>query len=145
MAGYDQDSLYESASISIAQSVFDLKLFVLSAQLQSTCSTKEMNAYSAAANVAEEVLSGIRTVFAFRGEKKEIDRYNNRLIIAKESGARKGLLSGIEDGVTRFLFFGINALGFWYGVQLVLDDRDKIDKEYTPAVLMIVSNLHPFS
>lgn len=102
-----------------------------------------MNAYSAAANVAEEVLSGIRTVFAFRGEKKEIDRYNNRLIIAKKAGARKGLLSGIEDGVVRFLFFGINALGFWYGVQLVLDDRDKIDKEYTPAVLMIVRALFP--
>lgn len=103
-----------------------------------------MNAYSAAANVAEEVLSGIRTVFAFRGEKKEIDRYNNRLIIAKKAGARKGLLSGIEDGVVRFLFFGINALGFWYGVQLVLDDRDKIDKEYTPAVLMIVRAFSPF-
>lgn len=103
-----------------------------------------MNAYSAAANVAEEVLSGIRTVFAFRGEKKEINRYNNRLIIAKKAGARKGLLSGIEDGVVRFLFFGINALGFWYGVQLVLDDRDKIDKEYTPAVLMIVRSLFLF-
>lgn len=122
--------------------LFDFKLFVLLKQLQSASSTKEMNAYSAAANVAEEVLSGIRTVFAFRGEKKEIDRYNNRLIIAKKAGERKGLLSGIEDGVMRFLFFGINALAFWYGVQLVLDDRDKIDKEYTPAVLMIVCHLH---
>lgn len=98
-----------------------------------------MDAYSAAANVAEEVLSGIRTVFAFGGEEKAIGRYTQRLTVAKKAGARKGLLSGIEDGVMRCLFFAINALGFWYGVQWVMDDRYKADKEYTPAVLMIVS------
>lgn len=98
-----------------------------------------MNSYSAAANVAEEVLSGIRTVFAFGGEKVEIERYNKRLINAKKAVRRKGLLSGLGEGIMRFLFFGSNALAFWYGVRLVLDDRDKVDKEYTPAVLMIVS------
>lgn len=99
-----------------------------------------MNAYSAAANVAEEVLSGIRTVFAFCGEKAEVERYNRKLIRAKSACKRKGLLSGIGDGIMRFLFFGSNAVAFWYGVQLVLDDRDKENKEYTPAVLMIVSS-----
>lgn len=66
-----------------------------------------MNAYSAAANVAEEVLNGIRTVFAFCGEKIEIERYNKRLIAAKKAGARKGLLSGIGDGIMRFLWCSI--------------------------------------
>lgn len=107
-------------------------------QLQASLSSKEINAYSAAANVAEEVLSGIRTVFSFCGEKVEIERYNKRLIKAKKAGARKGLFSGIGDGIMRFLFFASNALAFWYGVKLVLDDRDKDDKEYTPAILMIV-------
>lgn len=88
--------------------------------------------------MAEEVLSGIRTVFAFAGEKVEIERYNKRLIKAKKAVKVKGLLAGIGEGIMRFLFFGSNALAFWYGVRLVLDDRDKIDKEYTPAVLMIV-------
>lgn len=110
-------------------------------QFQAALSTKELNSYSAAANVAEEVLSGIRTVFAFGGEKVEIERYNKRLINAKRAVRLKGLLAGIGDGIMRFLFFGSNALAFWYGVQLVLDDRDKIDKEYTPAVLMIVSSM----
>ena len=103
-------------------------------------STKELNFSSAAANVAEEVLSGIRTVFAFGGEKVEIERYNKRLIKAKNAVRAKGLLSGLGDGIMRFLFFASNALAFWYGVQLVLNDRDKVDKEYTPAVLMIVRN-----
>lgn len=113
-------------------------LIVSKFQLQATLSSKEIDAYAAAANVAEEVLSGIRTVFAFSGEKVEIDRYNKRLIPAKKAVNRKGLLSGIGDGVMRFLFFASNALAFWYGVQLVLEDRDKVDKQYTPAVLMIV-------
>lgn len=90
--------------------------------------------------MAEEVLSGIRTVFAFGGEKAEVERYDQRLVNAKRAVRMKGLLAGIGDGIMRFLFFGSNALAFWYGVKLVLEDRDKadIDKEYTPAVLMIV-------
>lgn len=68
----------------------------------------------------------------------EINRYNERLENAKKVVKVKGLLTGIEDGVLRFLFLVCSAITFWYGVQLVLDDRDKVDKEYTPAVLMIV-------
>lgn len=105
-------------------------------------STKELNSYAAAANVAEEVLSGIRTVFAFGGENVEVERYNKRLLNAKRAVRMKGLLAGIGDGIMRFLFFGSNALAFWYGVKLVLEDRNKEDKEYTPAVLMIVCLMH---
>lgn len=77
-------------------------------------------------------------MFAFGGEKVEIQRYNKRLINAKNAVRRKGFWSGLGDGIMRFLFFGSMSLAFWYGVILVLDDRDKEDKEYTPAVLMIV-------
>lgn len=113
-------------------------------QFQTSLSIKESNAYSAATNVAEEVLSSIRTVFAFGGEKLEIDRYNKRLVNAKQAVNTKGLLTGLADGIMQFLFLGSNALAFWYGVKLVLDDRNKVDKEYTPAVLMIVRHSHSF-
>lgn len=92
-----------------------------------------------AANLVEEVLGGIRTVVAFCGEKREIERYDKLLVPAQKAGVRKGMSSGIGDGIMRFLFFASNALAYWYGVRLVLNDRDKTDKEYTPAVLMIVS------
>lgn len=107
-------------------------------QRQASLTAKETDSYSAAANVAEEVLSGIRTVFAFCGEKVELKRYNSRLVKAKSAVKRKGFWSGLGDGIMRFLLFGSVAIGFWYGVQLVLDDRVKEDKEYTPAVLLIV-------
>lgn len=103
--------------------------------------TKEGNAYSAAANVVEEVLSGIRTVFAFGGEQLEIERYNKQLTKERRTVLMKGIISGIGDGIMRFLFFGSNALGFWYGVKLVLEDRDKTDKQYTPEILMIVCSM----
>lgn len=102
--------------------------------------TKESTAYAVAAAASEEVLGGIRTVKAFCGEKKESIRYNNLLIPAQKAGIRKGVFSGIGEAVMRFMFYASNALAYWYGVSLVLADRDKEEKEYTPAVLMIVSN-----
>lgn len=85
------------------------------------------------------LLGGVRTVVAFCGEKKESDRYNKLLIPAQKAGIRKGLASGIGEGIMRFMFYAMNSLAYWYGVSLVLADRDKIEKEYTPAVLMIVN------
>lgn len=92
--------------------------------------------------MAEEVLRSIRTVVAFGGEGKEFGRYSTRLQEAQKAGKRKGIFSGIGEGILRFFFYVCNAIAFWYGVSLILDDRDKPpeEKEYTPAVLMIVSN-----
>lgn len=99
----------------------------------------ELNAYATAASVVEEALSGVRTVFAFGGEKTEVERYKRLLEPAKQAARRKGLYSSISDGVTRFLFFASSALSFWFGVQWVLRDRNEVHKEYTPASLLIVS------
>lgn len=106
--------------------------------------TKELNAYSAAGAVAEEVLRSIRTVVAFGGEKKDFDRYSDKLQVAQKIGKKKGIFTGLGEGIGRFFFFAFNALAFWYGVILILDDRDKPDdeKDYNPAVLMIVSKLN---
>lgn len=91
--------------------------------------------------MAEEVLPSIRTVVAFGGEAKEFERYSTRLQEAQKAGKRKGIFSGIGEGLLRFFFHVFNAIAFWYGVSLILDDRDKPleEREYTPAVLMIVS------
>ena len=44
---------------------------------------KEQNIYAKAGSIAEEVLSSIRTVIAFGGEEKEIERYDSRLNLAR--------------------------------------------------------------
>ncbi|XP_055537429.1 multidrug resistance protein homolog 49-like [Wyeomyia smithii] len=108
------------------------------ANMQSTLTEKELKAYSSAGAVAEEVLSSIRTVVAFGGERKELDRYKSRLTFAEENGRKKGLFSGIGGGIMWFIVYSCYALAFWYGISLILEDRGKDTKEYTPAVLMIV-------
>lgn len=113
----------------------------MSFKLQAAAAEKEFDAYAKAASIVEEALSGIRTVLAFGGEKKEVDLYTKSLDPARRAAIRKGLFSSICDGVTRFLFFTSSALFFWIGVQWVLRDRDNIDKEYTPASLLIVSQI----
>ncbi|XP_058065127.1 multidrug resistance protein homolog 49 isoform X1 [Anopheles bellator] len=108
------------------------------AKMQSTLTEKELKAYSSAGAVAEEVLGSIRTVVAFGGERKEQDRYRERLASAEHNGRRKGLFSGIGGGIMWFIIYCCYALAFWYGISLILDDRGKDIKDYTPAVLIIV-------
>lgn len=108
------------------------------AKMQSSLTEKELQSYSSAGAVAEEILSSIRTVIAFGGEQKEADRYKQKLRPAEETGQKKGMFSGIGGGVMWFITYCCYALAFWYGVGLILDDRNSIDKEYTPAVLIIV-------
>lgn len=108
------------------------------AHMQSSLTEKELKAYSKAGTVAEEVLSSIRTVIAFGGQKKELLRYEERLKPAEKNGKKKGIYSGFGGGLMWFIIYCCYALAFWYGISLILEDRDKIDKDYTPAVLIIV-------
>lgn len=107
-------------------------------QFQLALSNKEFKSYCEAENIAEEVLGNIRTVVAFGGEQLEMERFNKWILKAKKARKMIALFDGFEEGITRFLFYTCNAFAFSYGIQLVLENRDKIDKEYTPSVLMIV-------
>ena len=108
------------------------------AKVQSSLTAQELNAYGNAGNVAEEVLSAIRTVVAFNGEKKEVERYAKKLKPAEKSGIKRGLWSGVGGGGMWLIIYLSYAVAFWYGVKLILEDRPKENKQYTPAVLVIV-------
>nr|XP_039263789.1 ATP-dependent translocase ABCB1-like isoform X2 [Styela clava] len=82
---------------------------------------KELQAYAQAGAVAEEVISSIRTVVAFGGEEKECERYDENLIPAKETGIRKGTISGSGIGVVMFILFSTYGLAFWYCSTLIFD------------------------
>lgn len=106
--------------------------------MQTTMSTNESNAYAKAGGIAEEVLSGIRTVVAFGGERKEVERYVNELEPTKAAGRLKGIYSGLGSGAMWLVTYCTYGLAFWYGVKLMLDDRDSAVPDYTPTVLMTV-------
>ncbi|XP_075036809.1 bile salt export pump-like [Mixophyes fleayi] len=94
---------------------------------------RELLAYAKAGAVADEVLSGIRTVAAFGGELKEVDRYDKNLVYAQRWGIRKGVIMGFFTGYLWFIIFLCYALAFWYGSKLVLEEE-----EYSPGNLLQV-------
>lgn len=98
------------------------------AKVQSSLTARELNAYGQAGSVAEEVLGAIRTVVAFGGEKVEVARYTKKLVPAESTGIKRGLWSGVGGGVMWFIIYMSYALAFWYGVQLILEDKPKEDK-----------------
>ena len=103
------------------------KLQILSdLQVQSSFAEKEMAAYGKAGAIAEEALSGIRTVVAFGGQLKEVERYAEKLIGAKKSGILRGMLTGVSGGLMFGIMYCVYALGFWYGVKTIMDDRYQI-------------------
>ncbi|XP_051921762.1 ATP-binding cassette, sub-family B (MDR/TAP), member 4 isoform X10 [Hippocampus zosterae] len=93
---------------------------------------KEQAAYAKAGAVAEEVLSAIRTVFAFSGQKREIQRYHKNLEEAKNMGIKKAISSNAAMGFTFMMIFLSYALAFWYGSVLVLS------QEYSTGTVLTV-------
>ncbi|XP_072175319.1 ATP-dependent translocase ABCB1-like [Diadema setosum] len=93
------------------------------AHVISVMTTQELKAYSQAGGVAEEVLSCIRTVMAFGGQKKELARYEKELQTAKSAGIKKGITSGVGIGLSYLFYSCTYALSLWYGPKMVSEGR----------------------
>ncbi|KAM9489216.1 ATP-dependent translocase ABCB1 isoform 1-T2 [Clarias gariepinus] len=86
--------------------------------------SKELTAYAKAGAVAEEILVAIRTVVAFNGQKKALQKYETNLIDAKNFGVKKSITTNLSLGITQFFILGTYALAFWYGTKLAVDEPD---------------------
>lgn len=84
------------------------------------------------------MLSGIRTVLAFGGEKIEVERYKKHLQPAQKIVEKKGAYASIGDASMRLLYLSSFAMSLWFGVKWVLEDRDKVDRTYTISAFMTV-------
>ncbi|XP_005414963.1 PREDICTED: multidrug resistance protein 3 isoform X2 [Chinchilla lanigera] len=102
------------------------------AKVLSAFSDKELAAYAKAGAVAEEALGAIRTVIAFGGQNKMLERYQKHLENAKKIGIKKAISANISMGIAFLLIYASYALAFWYGSTLV------ISKEYTIGNAMTV-------
>lgn len=79
------------------------------------------DALAEASSVAEESLSGIRTVRAFAAEPREIARYGAAIDETYRLGARVALAYGGFQGVAGFAGYGAIALVLWVGGRMVVD------------------------
>ena len=55
-------------------------------------SAQERAAYSRANGIAGEVLSAIKTVYAFEGQKRELKRYSGELVEAERVGLKRAVV-----------------------------------------------------
>ncbi|KAM8712490.1 hypothetical protein ACLKA7_012923 [Drosophila subpalustris] len=100
---------------------------------------QEVNVYAKASVVAEEALSGVRTVKAFEGEHKEASAYRINVVAAKELNIKRNMFSGIGFGLLWFFIYGSYALAFWYGVGLVIKGRhEPYYANYDPGTMITV-------
>nr|XP_033786800.1 ATP-binding cassette sub-family B member 5 isoform X2 [Geotrypetes seraphini] len=94
---------------------------------------KELTAYAKAGAVAEEVLSSIRTVVAFGGQEKEINRYTSNLSEAKNFGIKKAIAAQLSLGFVYLIIHACYGLAFWYGTTLILGNNG-----YTIGSVLVV-------
>ncbi|XP_075165554.1 multi drug resistance 50 [Haematobia irritans] len=101
---------------------------------------QELNVYAAAGTIAEEALSGIRTVKAFEGEPKETKAYKDKIVDARKLNIKRNLFSGMGFGLLWFFIYASYALAFWYGVGLVLKNYhgEEYYSNYDPGTMITV-------
>ncbi|VDD73998.1 unnamed protein product [Mesocestoides corti] len=97
-----------------------LAFFVMGFTL-SNFAIKEQKAYSIANNVASEVFSSIKTVFAFIGQEKEKQRYRSQLGSAAKVSFKKNVMLGFGIGLIGGSIFGSSGLTFWFGVKQMVE------------------------
>lgn len=98
-----------------------------------------MQAYGTAGSIAEEVFTLIKTVTAFGGQQKEIDRYKKNVVVARKNNIRRSLFSGAGAGSVHLFTFGSQALVFWYGISLIIEEKDMPNPTYTITNVATVS------
>ncbi|KAL9551757.1 hypothetical protein MBANPS3_004113 [Mucor bainieri] len=82
---------------------------------------KAQDSYADAGSVAEQVFSGIRTVYSFSLQKRFGDLYESKLDKAMKTGIKRGQILGFGFGSFMFILFATYGLSFWYGSKLTRD------------------------
>ena len=93
-------------------------------KIMTSVSKDELENYGAAGAIAEEVLAAVRTVVAFGGQKKEEEKYNKEVANAKKNAFVRGTLTATSMGLVFGIIYGMYALGLWYGIKILLDDKE---------------------
>lgn len=79
---------------------------------------KTQDSYADAGAVAEQVFSGIRTVYSFSLQSRFSKLYEQKLFKAMETGIKRGQIIGLGFGTFMFVLFATYGLSFWYGAKL---------------------------
>ncbi|KAF9931463.1 Multidrug resistance protein 1 [Linnemannia zychae] len=86
-------------------------------------SAEGQDSYAAAGGLAEQAIASIRTVVAFGGQKRELQKFSNVLDQAYKAGVKKSIATGLGMGSFMLIMFLSYSLAFWYGSSQVKDGK----------------------
>jgi ABC-type multidrug transport system fused ATPase/permease subunit len=101
-------------------------------------SKKTQDALALSSSIAEETLSGVRTVKAFAQESFEIHRYDNELENSFEINKKKISTIAQFTGLVSILGFSIIVFIVWYGGKLVISNELSIGT-LTSYILYVIT------
>lgn len=88
--------------------------------LDAVIEAKIMKIYSAAASLAEETFSSVKTVHAFWAHFKIMDKYEEYLSSAHQEAKKKSLLYAVLFSTENFCVFSGVALAYWQGYRMFI-------------------------
>ena len=84
-------------------------------------SKRAQDALAQAGEVAEETISGVRTVRSFSKEEHEKRRYGEAVFLSFAHARKRALVSAFFIGSASFAAYGAIAVVVWYGGRMVVD------------------------
>ena len=107
-------------------------------KLYSKYAKKESESCRESSIIEREVISMIKTVFAFGTERNEQERYDKSI----ERTMKWGILCQMSLSMALSLIWLTNylmyAIGIWYGTKLIIASRETGSDDYTPGKMIIV-------
>ncbi|KAM7540114.1 hypothetical protein Aperf_G00000027533 [Anoplocephala perfoliata] len=131
---------WKLALVSLAMAPILLGAFLTLAFALRKYAAKEVAAYEKAGSIASEIISSIRTVFAFGCQEKEALRYEKELGASAKVFMAKSLLMGIGIGMIGCAINCTAALLLWYGVELIIEENYPNGAVVSTIMAFIVGN-----
>ncbi|KAI9311515.1 P-loop containing nucleoside triphosphate hydrolase protein [Dichotomocladium elegans] len=91
--------------------------------LFSRYAVQSQDAYAEAGLIAEQVFSGIRTVYSFSLQERFKRLYAEKLVKARQVGIKRSWVLGLGFAVFWLILFCSYALAYWYGSRLVVQAK----------------------
>ncbi|CAG8825809.1 456_t:CDS:2, partial [Gigaspora margarita] len=102
---------------------------------------KTKKAYEYSAQIACEGTDNIRTVAALTCENNLWEKYHNLLNEPMRQGFKNAFLASIPFAFANCIIFLVNALAFWYGSKLFMDNEYDLKKTFTVYSAIITGSM----
>ena len=89
--------------------------------IEANIDSRVLKLYSEAANLAEEVIGSVKTVYAFGAATSLLAKFDDWLAKASKVGYTKGPTLGIMYASEFFFSFAPYAMAFWQGARMYLN------------------------